>query len=361
MLNHRLLMTTDAVGGVWRYSLDLAEGLSRAGMSIRLTVLGPGPDAAQRAEAAEIPHLTLHRTGLPLDWTAETPGELNEAAQVLARLTGRMQVDSVHLHSPALLGSATWPAPVVAVAHSCVGTWWDAVRGGRLPPDLAWRATAMANGLAGADAVVAPSASFAAALRARYGLRRRIHVIPNGRRPMPASAAQRSGVLTAGRLWDPGKAAATLDTVAALFGIPIRAAGPPVDPFGQQVELPHLHHLGSLDASRMAQAYAEAAIFASVGRYEPFGLAVLEAAQAGCALVLSNIPTFRELWHDAALFVPPDDAEATAAALTRLLGDPAACAHLGHAARQAARRFDPARMAEATQALHAMVLAREAA
>ena len=40
-----------------------------------------------------------------------------------------------------------------------------------------------------------------------------------------------------------------------------------------------------------------------MARYEPFGLAVLEAAQAGMRLVLSDIPSFRELWDGAATFV----------------------------------------------------------
>ncbi len=53
----------------------------------------------------------------------------------------------------------------------------------------------------------------------------------------------------------------------------------------------------------MATAYAAATVFASMARYEPFGLAVLEAAQAGMRLVLSDIPTFRELWDGAAIFV----------------------------------------------------------
>lgn len=35
---------------------------------------------------------------------------------------------------------------------------------------------------------------------------------------------------------------------------------------------------------------------------EPFGLAVVEAAQAGCALVLSEIAPLRENWEGAALF-----------------------------------------------------------
>ena len=53
---------------------------------------------------------------------------------------------------------------------------------------------------------------------------------------------------------------------------------------------------------------ARAAIFVSSSVYEPFGLAVLEAAGSGAALVLSDIPTFRELWDEAALFAPPGDA-----------------------------------------------------
>ena len=63
-------------------------------------------------------------------------------------------------------------------------------------------------------------------------------------------------------------------------------------------------------------------IFVSVARYEPFGLAVLEAAQAGCALVLSDIPTFRELWGGAALFVPANDDRALVSHVERLANEP---------------------------------------
>jgi glycosyltransferase involved in cell wall biosynthesis len=62
-------------------------------------------------------------------------------------------------------------------------------------------------------------------------------------------------------------------------------------------------------------------VFASLAVYEPFGLAVLEAALAGCALVLSDTATFRELWHDAALFVPAGDASAVRDAVNRLIAD----------------------------------------
>lgn len=84
--------------------------------------------------------------------------------------------------------------------------------------------------------------------------------------------------------------------------------------------------------------------------FEPFGLAVLEAAQAGCPLVLSDIPTFRELWDGAATFVAPGDVGGFADAVAGLLADPARHAALGQAARQHATRYTPAataaRMAE---------------
>jgi glycosyltransferase involved in cell wall biosynthesis len=111
-------------------------------------------------------------------------------------------------------------------------------------------------------------------------------------------------VFTAGRLWDEGKDARTLDAAAGILGVAIRAAGPIAGPDGAALRSENLHLLGALDADAMAHELASAAVFASAARYEPFGLAVLEAAQAGLPLVLSDIPTFRELWNGAARFVP---------------------------------------------------------
>ncbi len=89
----------------------------------------------------------------------------------------------------------------------------------------------------------------------------------------------------------------------------------------------------------MAQARADSSVFASCARYEPFGLAVLEAAQAGMALVLSDIPSLREIWDGAAMFADPRDAAGFAAALRVALDDPAPWA--ARAGRRATR-FPPA-------------------
>lgn len=373
----RILLTTDAIGGVWRYCLDLAAGLTACGADVLLVSMGPAPSRTQCAEAAAI--CALRAADLPLDWLAETPVQLADASRAVAAIAAEWRADSIHLHAPALFPGTEWPAPVIAVAHSCVGTWWDAVRGGPLPPDLAWRAALTGAGLRGADVAVAPTAAFARDLTARYGLARRVRVVHNGRRlrepsprppppggggeerpdplvapPLPLGEGSiRTGALTAGRLWDEGKNIRVLDAAAARSAVAISAAGPTAGPNGTAIEPRNLHLLGSLDEAALARAYESAAVFVSVARYEPFGLAVLEAAQAGCALVLSDIPTFRELWDGAATFVDPGDADAIARAIAAPARSPEAareCSHSYSAEVMAAATFDIHR------ALHAVAV-----
>jgi glycosyltransferase involved in cell wall biosynthesis len=356
----RILLSTDAVGGVWRYSLELARGLALHGAEVVLAVLGPGPDAGQRREAEGIADLIVYPTGLPLDWTADSPVALDGSAFGLARLARQAQADSVQLHSPALMGSAFWSVPVIVAVHSCVATWWQAVCGGPLPSDLKWRAAATAHGLAAADVVIVPSMSFAKALRECYRLKRRIDIIPNGRRPLQGQGQRRLIALTVGRLWDEGKGVATLDAAAERLSAPVLAAGPITGPHGARIAYRHLQLRGTLSESELAREYASASVFVSVARYEPFGLAALEAAQSGCALVLSDIATFRELWDGVAVFVPPDQPVHLANAIQHLLDDPAECARRGARAQVRAERFDPMRMAAATWDMHSAVLKQEA-
>jgi glycosyltransferase involved in cell wall biosynthesis len=100
-----------------------------------------------------------------------------------------------------------------------------------------------------------------------------------------------------------------------------------------------LRHLGRLTPARLHGLMAGSEIFAAPARYEPFGLAVLEAALMGCALVLGNVPTLVELWGDAARFVAPDDPDALRGTLMDLIGDPAARRRLQAAARRRARAY----------------------
>lgn len=347
----RAFLTTDAVGGVWTYAVDLARGLTRRGCAVVIAVLGPAPSEAQHS--ALPPGVGTIPTDLPLDWTAAHPSELAEAADKLATLAWEHDSDLVHLHTPALVGEARYPAPVVASAHSCVATWWRAVRAGPLPNDLAWRRDAVGRGLARAAMTIAPSRTFARALRTEYPGPWPVRVVHNGRSATAAPrTARRQGVLTAGRLWDEGKNAALLDRVAASTPFAIEAAGPAAGPNGTRAVLPHLRLSGQLDETALRARMRGAAVFASPALYEPFGLGVLEAAQEGCALMLSDIPAFRELWDGAALFLPPDDPDAWRETLTELLSDPARTDELGARAAKRSGRYTVDAMVAGTLAAY---------
>lgn len=338
----RLLLTTDAVGGVWTYSLDLAAALAEAeDVAVTLAVLGPSPDNDQLDTAAATPGLQLIQTGLPLDWMADNADTVRQSATALAELASLAEADLVQLHTPAL-ACAGYPAPVISLIHSCLATWWSAVKTGPLPDDFAWRTDLVREGLRRSDLALTPTKAFTHAVQQAYHLRRQPEAVHNGRKPWLASERpQADAAFTAGRLWDEGKNVAAFDRAAALSTTPFLAAGPLAGPNGTAAELRHAQPLGRLDEAALAERLAERPVFVSAALYEPFGLSVLEAAQAGCALVLSDIPTFRELWDGAALFVAPQDEGGIAGAVDSLLADPATRATLGDCARTRAARYTP--------------------
>ncbi len=105
--------------------------------------------------------------------------------------------------------------------------------------------------------------------------------------------------------------------------------------------------LGRLPSDELARWYGRASIYALPARYEPFGLSALEAALSGCALVLGDIESLREIWRDSAIYVPPEDSDALAAALCALIADPPQRDEMARLAASRARWFTPERMAAA--------------
>jgi glycogen synthase len=336
-----VLMTTDAVGGVWRHAVDLAAGLSRAMVRVTLVALGPAPARDQSDEVAALPGVDLKVTNLPLDWTASTAGELAAASRRISEIAGLVAADVIHLNGAAFAADGDFEQPVVVVHHSCLATWWDAMRSDPLPEDFRWRTEHVARGLSAAERVVAPSGPFAAAVASRYGLKRSPVVVENGTAIIgrDVAATRERVVLSAGRFWDEAKGLVCLDAAAAGLDAQVLVAG---DLQGPGAVAPAPHHitvLGRLDRTMLKEEYARAGVFVSLARYEPFGLAVLEAAASGCPLVLSDIPTFRNLWDGAAIFVDPSDTAAVRQALHLVLDDPAEAERLAGAARLRARRF----------------------
>jgi len=317
----RVLLTTDAVGGVWRYTVDLVRGLARQGINVLVASLGPRPSAGQRRQIMKISGADLRESEFALEWMPNPWRDVEAAGEWLLELAQEFRADLVHLngYSHAAL---PWNRPVLITAHSCVCSWWRAVHG--VEPGAEWDEyrRRVRQGLAASDAITAPSVSMAEAITREYGIpASKIQVIYNFSRARTyVSLSKQPRILAAGRLWDAGKNFQLLKRIAdrLIWSLQIASGWP---------------HL------QLQREMAQASIFAHPAFYEPFGLSVLEAARHRCALVLSDIPSLRELWDGAALFLDPRDEQQWILELNRLSSDPACCQLLGQAAHRRARTY----------------------
>ncbi|HEX2082664.1 MAG TPA: glycosyltransferase, partial [Xanthomonadaceae bacterium] len=151
-----------------------------------------------------------------------------------------------------------------------------------------------------------------------------------------------------------------LDQIAGGLPWPVYVAGEPRNPDGDaEVAAAHLQLLGQLPTRTVAAWLRSASIYAFPARYEPFGLSILEAALAGCALVLGDIGSLREVWGDSALYVDPDDHLALGQTLQRLIADPDLRHRYAERARVRAARYDAGRMRAQYQSLYRTVRASE--
>lgn len=341
----RVLMTADCLGGVWDYSLTLAKALSERGVKVYLAALG-GPLADdQRAAASSIFGLSLVESEWKLEWMPDAGDHVLRSGEWLLDLERTLAPDIVHVNGYAH-AALPFKAPVVCVAHSCVPSWYAAVWGEEPPEEYdPYRARTRA-GLAAAHMVIAPSRAMAAQLAFHHGLGTPAHVIPNGRDPQDFTAGPKDDlILSVGRVWDEAKNIAALDAIAPTLGSPVAVAGTCQHPDGQERRPQNIAVLGRLPTAELRDWYARAAVFCLPVRYEPFGLAALEAALSGCALVLGDIPSQREIWGEAALYVRPDDHDTLRRTLNSLMADPARRADLAHRARIRARQYTVAAMA----------------
>ncbi|HWE14656.1 MAG TPA: glycosyltransferase family 4 protein [Solirubrobacteraceae bacterium] len=353
-------MTTDTVGGVFTYSTELAAELTGREAEVAIVTFGREPSDDQRRQLARAGVERVVETELALEWMPEPWRDLATAERLLLELERELASDVVHLNAFAH-GGAPFRAPALVVGHSCVFSWWAAVHGSAPSQDWDRYRTVVRRGLAGAAAVVAPTRTMLSELKRCYGpLRGPAQVILNG-----SGVAETAGltgrdpiVLGSGRLWDEAKNAAALHRVARRPALRDRVllAGESGD---GAAEAGAARLLGRLASERLAELRRRATVYAAPARYEPFGLGILEAARDACALVLGDIPSLRELWNGAGLFVDPDDDAGLGDTLEMLLAHPNAAAAWGRRARERSRAYDAAAMGEAYLDLYGRLSAAE--
>ncbi|CUH13347.1 Capsular glucan synthase [Jannaschia seosinensis] len=341
----RVLITVDAVGGVWRWTVDAARALAPHGASCVIVGLGPEPSEAQAAEIAAIPNAELVWLEQPLEWLASGDAAMCGLPEALATLAREREVDLIHVNAPAQAADLSTGLPVVAASHSCVVTWWRAMRDEPLPAEWQWQFDRNLRGMETANLVLTPSAAHATALREAYPVATPVATVLNASTPVAEGERRDRQVLAAARWWDDAKNGATLDAAAARINAPVVMAGALESPAGARFDAKHAQAAGPMPADEVRRRMSSAAVFVSPSIYEPFGLSTLEAAGSGTALVLSDIPIYRELWQGAALFCDPHHPDGFAVAVNRLLADEALRQNLGLAARRKAQKLSLDRQA----------------
>lgn len=352
----RILLTTDVVGGVWRYTVTLVRELTDRGHACAVAILGD-PDEGKLAELPE--GVETFSSRFSLEWMPGGVAEVEPATEWLVERAGEWRPDVVHLNQFAY-AVGDYAAPVIVVAHSDVLSWFAEVRAQSAPADWSTYRDVVREGLRAADVVVAPTAYQSGLLARHYG-RSAVRVIHNGIRlratDTPASPpSERPLVLVAGRAWDEGKGIAVLDRAIDEMGDAapsVHLVGPLSGPGGEHIEVEHLETHGEVDAATMERFYTNTRLYVAPSLYEPFGLSPLEAAGHGCALLLSGIGSFRELWTGAAGFFDPPTPHVLANRLRSILEEPEPLDEQAKLARQRARqRYTAERMADRYEALY---------
>ncbi len=104
----------------------------------------------------------------------------------------------------------------------------------------------------------------------------------------------------------------------------------------------HIDIAGSIPKSKVPIWLTKGDIFLNTTCFESFGVSVVEAALVGLPIVTTNVGELSYLWENekTALLVPPNDPEAMAVAVQRILTEPELAEHLSQNARNKAEQFD---------------------
>ena len=354
MTRHRVLLTADAVGGVWTFALELARGLADQGVETLLAVLGtrpgrgaaaggvrgPGPAAGAHRPAARVagPGRALRRGRPPAapGAGARVPPR-HRPRQRLPRGGGRLRRPGA-AHRPLLrqdlVAGLPRRRPAARVGRStrpaCARAWRRPTRSPPPPPRTLPPSPALWDPL--------PPA----------------RVVPNGLdlpSPPPACAGPWS--------WPPGacgtRRRGSRASPPSPHGCPgrsrSRARRPPARPARACTTSAGWRRRTCTPAWRRRRSSPPPPATS------PSASASWRPRTQGCALVLGELPSLVELWKGAARFVPPGEPEALLAALQELIADTSARERLADAARERAALYTRARMTEGYLGLYGDLLA----
>jgi glycogen synthase len=304
----RILLTTDTLGSIWTFTRELATELLQRGNAVALVSMGRQPSNEQQAwcAAQSLAHGTSFQftaSNAPLEWMEKNEFVFTQGAGVLCNVARHFRPDLLH-SSQFCFGALPLDIPKLVTAHSDVLTWADACRprGLERSPWLRRYESLVTQGLRSCDAIASPTRWMGLELARHYSDLPPSYVIRNGRSlDAPECRLRSVQAVTVGGLWDEAKNLEMLRAVNSPVPIYIvgeRQSGSSETP--RQIGRSIL--LGALPESALLTLLARSAIYIATSIYEPFGIAPLEAALCGCAVVANDIPSLREVWGEDALY-----------------------------------------------------------
>ena len=226
-----------------------------------------------------------------------------------------------------------------------------------------------------ADRIIVPSAYTAGQVRVRLDVAAdRISVCPEGVPDWAAhpaglpSGRQRGYILFLGTFEPRKNVGGLLAAYGRLLDVNPNAprlvlagkvppeAGPLLAALAQPPLAGHVEHLGYVRPDARQALYEEAGVVVMPSFDEGFGLPVVEALSLGVPVVASNRGALPEVLGDAGLLVDPDEPESIAAAVAKILSEPALAASLSARGRERARSFSWERCAALTRDAYELAL-----
>lgn len=334
-------------GGVQSHVLHLAEQLRRAGDQV--VVVGPGDGDGHLGVGGSI-RMRFNGSVAPIGLTGAAHRNTRRALQALG-------ADVVHVHEPMvpLVGWAAathGAAPTVATFHA----WSDRVRAYRTLRPMGRRV------LRHLDEALAVSPAAAGYHARALGVdRSHFTIAPNGvdvarfanATPDPALADPDGPTLLFVGRFEPRKGLEPLlrGFVSLAERHPqvrllVVGDGPQAERCRSLVPEPlrnNVRFLGRVSDEDLAACYASADLFVAPALGgESFGIVLLEAMAAGCAIVASDIPGYRSVLQEGreGCFAPPGDPGALADVLASLVADPDRVAAMSRRGRSTAADYD---------------------
>ena len=323
----------DEPGGVQAHVLDLAERLREMGHHSE--VLGPASADTPLPE-----WVTRGGPAVPIPYNGSV-ARLSFGPRVV-RTTRRFielgDFDVLHIHEPnspgyAMVANRIAAGPIVATYHTSAESSYalkvalpalraklEKIRAGIAVSELAWQWQAEQIGT---DPVIIPNGVDTRRFARARGVR---------------NDSSDVEVVFLGRLDEPRKG---LDVfLTALERLP-RLPQVTVMGGGAAREMDGVRFAGKVTEDEKVEILGRADIFVAPNLGgESFGIILVEAMAAGCAVVASDIPAFAAVGSDAAAFFPPGDPDALAQQLQLLIDDATYRNDLINRGARRARGFD---------------------